>query len=227
MNYIRHLTAFFDRVEADDGLNSSHISLYMALFQFWNLNHFENPLSINRNQVMRLSKIGSEHTYHKCLHELDKCGYIKYIPSHNPMKGSLVHLCSFDTSTAQALHNPRGKNDTSTAQALPPSLNVLNVINNKTLSEENLLNDKKYRNRFSPPGLAMVKSFFQAEKFPAIEAEKFFNHFQSNGWKVGGKSPMKDWQAAARNWILNSGRYSTKQSADKPHTLNKDYSEPL
>jgi len=84
-----------------------------------------------------------------------------------------------------------------------------------------------YWEKFSPPGLAEVKTFFQAENFPAIEADKFFNNFQSNGWKVGGKAPMKDWQAAARNWILNSGRYSTKQIPDKPHPLNKDYSEPL
>ncbi len=34
-----------------------------------------------------------------------------------------------------------------------------------------------------------------SERSPEIEAKKFFNHFESNGWKVGGKSPMKNWQA--------------------------------
>ena len=35
---------------------------------------------------------------------------------------------------------------------------------------------------------------------PKREAEKFCDHFSSNGWKVGGKTPMKDWKAALRNW---------------------------
>lgn len=34
-------------------------------------------------------------------------------------------------------------------------------------------------------------------------ANKFLNHFESNGWKVGGKGAMKDWRAAVRNWQSN------------------------
>lgn len=33
------------------------------------------------------------------------------------------------------------------------------------------------------------------------EGEGFFDHFKSNGWKIGGKTPMVDWQAAVRNWV--------------------------
>ena len=32
------------------------------------------------------------------------------------------------------------------------------------------------------------------------EGEKFFNFYTSKGWLVG-KSKMKNWEAAARNWI--------------------------
>lgn len=34
----------------------------------------------------------------------------------------------------------------------------------------------------------------------AGDPSSFFDHFESNGWKVGGKAAMKDWKAAARNW---------------------------
>jgi hypothetical protein len=34
-----------------------------------------------------------------------------------------------------------------------------------------------------------------------IEAEKFFYHYESNGWMVG-KNPMKSWTAAMQNWKL-------------------------
>ena len=35
MNYIKHLTGFFEKVATDKTLNPTHVSLYMSLFQFW------------------------------------------------------------------------------------------------------------------------------------------------------------------------------------------------
>ncbi|NJO91804.1 MAG: hypothetical protein HC831_24660 [Chloroflexia bacterium] len=101
MNYIRHLSAFYAKATIDDRLNPTHISLYHALFQFWNMNRFENPISVTRTQVVKFSKIGSHHTLYKCLYDLHHWGYIEYLPTHNPLKGSLVNMCIFDTSTAQ------------------------------------------------------------------------------------------------------------------------------
>ena len=57
-----------------------------------------------------------------------------------------------------------------------------------------------------------------------VEAEKFFDHFSSNGWKVGGKAPMKDWKASARNWIRNSGTFEPKNGragSSKPASTTK------
>jgi len=95
MNYIKHLTGFFDKVAKDRALNPTHVSLYMSLFQFWNCNRFKNPISISRDEVMRISKISSKATYHKCLKALHAQGYIKYEPSYNPFKGSHVFLFNF------------------------------------------------------------------------------------------------------------------------------------
>lgn len=52
-----------------------------------------------------------------------------------------------------------------------------------------------------PPEFEKVDQYFREKESHSHEAEKFYDHFQSNGWKVGGKAPMKDWRAAARNWI--------------------------
>lgn len=95
MNYIKHLTGFFDRVAKDKLLNPTHVSLYMSLFQFWNCNRFRNPISISRDEIMRISKISSKATYHKCLKALHAQGYIRYEPSYNPFKGSHVFLFNF------------------------------------------------------------------------------------------------------------------------------------
>jgi hypothetical protein len=95
MNYTKHLSEFFDRTIHDQSLNPTHISLYMVLFQFWNINRFQNPISITREEVMHISKIGSKATYHKCMRELNAKGFLKYEPSFNPFKGSSVHLINF------------------------------------------------------------------------------------------------------------------------------------
>ena len=82
-----------------------------------------------------------------------------------------------------------------------------------------------------PPEQETVLEFFKENNSPIVEAEKFFNHFQSNGWLVGGKSKMKDWKAAARNWLLNANKFQPKANtpqANHLHTLNhKNYDEPL
>ena len=51
------------------------------------------------------------------------------------------------------------------------------------------------------------------------EAEKFFNYYESNGWKVG-KNPMKNWRAAANNWITNTNTYA-KGTTNNTRKLTK------
>ncbi len=158
MNYIKHLTGFFEKVAIDKTLNPTHVSLYIALFQFWNCNRFKNPISINRDEVMRISKISSKATYHKCLKNLHSLGYINYEPSYNPFKGSHVILFNFSEDlkplpkserkpkneplielvSEQALNKSCTSSETGTEQAVVPSINYIN--------NTNILNDKKVSN---------------------------------------------------------------------------------
>ena len=103
VNYIKHLNAVFDQFSKDSHLNPTHISLYMALFQIWNNNRFPESFHINREEVMKLSKVGSKSTYHRCLKELDNHGYIFYRPSHNPFKGSKIKMLKFGTTSGQVV----------------------------------------------------------------------------------------------------------------------------
>ena len=227
MNYIKHLTAVYEKFAEDDRLNPSHVSLYMALFQFWNLNRFRNPVSIARGEVMKLSKIASNKTYLKGLRELDQWGYIRYFPSRNPMKGSKVEICNFYTSTTQVVN----KHYTSATQVLPPS------INNSKLNKQR----KREKTEFHPPSLEEVKFFFEKNMAGAEESEaearRFHNHYQANGWRVG-QNEMQNWPAAAENWLLKipefrrTGKHSTGggSSSTGGHlnaNQNKDYGEPL
>ena len=82
-----------------------------------------------------------------------------------------------------------------------------------------------------PPEWLKVLEFFKEKNATEIEAEKFYNHFQSNGWLVGGKSKMKDWKAAARNWLFNANKFQSKANTPQANHLHiqthKNYGEPL
>ena len=282
MNYIKHLSGFFEKVSIDFELNPTHISLYMAVFQLWNQNRFQNPIGISRDELMRISKISSTATFHKCIKELSTKGYVIYSPSYNPFKGSTLEVINLDYYTKpvqkkeirklkrvskneQVIEqvtnqdNEQALNKYQTSSKHVPYINNTNNINivnehnqknevenQKNLEIETLLDaeknaKKKLREKKGteqiPPDWEIVRAFFKDKQIPLIEGEKFYNHFQSNGWLVGGKSKMKDWKAAASNWILNAEKFTNKTRHPelveglKPnhlHTPNfKNYAEPL
>ena len=273
MNYIHHLTGFFHRISTDNRLNPTHVSLYMALFQFWNVNHFGNPISICRQDLMKISKISAKATYHKCINDLHAYGYIVYEPSNNAFKGSFVTMRGFQAGVKLRPLSDLAKNETAAEpvsdlsrtiigtgdeQALVPSINYINNTNpiNKTIHTPNEISvvsdihptpvvteppllqsptEKKTKGGAAvPPSIEEVQAFFAEKNSSVTEAEKFYNYFQSNGWKVGGKTPMKDWQAAARNWMINAVKFSQRTNdarTPKPPvvdaTSTKNYSEPL
>jgi hypothetical protein len=258
MNYIKHLTGFFDKLVLDDRLNPTHISLYLALFQFWNLQRFKNPISISREEVMRLSKIASKATYHKCMRELHAYKFIDYDPSYNPYRGSLITLHNLELTHEQVQKSvrKRTKKQTSTEQVTSqlqeqafeqvnePSINsikqnkIKETLSNVVRGDLKIAQAKNGKKEISiPSSLDEVKKYFIEKQSNELESEKFYNHFESNGWLVGGKTKMKNWEAAARNWILNSGKFNQPQNGDRSlsmskgnhlhATQDKDYSIPL
>lgn len=89
---VKELTVFYDAIKDDNRIGATHISLYMALFQLYNLNKFCNPVEITRSLVMEKAKISGLATYHKGMKQLHEYGYIRYEPSFNPAIGSRVWL---------------------------------------------------------------------------------------------------------------------------------------
>lgn len=202
MNYIKHLTGFFEKVAIDRTLNPTHVSLYIALFQFWNCNRFKNPISINRDEVMRISKISSKATYHKCLKNLHSLGYINYQPSYNPFKGSHVILFNFSEDlkplskserrpknellfeqvNEQALNKSYTSSETGAEQALVPSINYIN--NSNILKDKNILNLEKQSKNFeeinNSSNIIVTSSeveMSKEEKSSAKKEEKEINEF--------------------------------------------------
>tara|TARA_R110000824_G_scaffold401783_1_gene616197 strand:- start:22585 stop:23241 length:657 start_codon:yes stop_codon:yes gene_type:complete len=61
---------------------------------------------------------------------------------------------------------------------------------------------KEMSAKFKKPTVEELK-LFAAKSGLADDAERFHDHFESNGWKVGGRGAMKNWEAAYRNWSKN------------------------
>jgi hypothetical protein len=122
MNYIKHLNAFFTIIRNDSRLSSSHVSLYLALFQYWNYNRFQNPYPVYRDNILQLSKIGSRNTYHKCIKELHEARYIIYHASPSkflPVKITMTRLDNyFDNKQPYQLDIFSPNNDTDSVSDL-------------------------------------------------------------------------------------------------------------
>lgn len=81
------------------------------------------------------------------------------------------------------------------------------------------------RKRFEKPSISDIKQYCM-ERNNNVNAEQFYDHYESNGWKVG-KNAMKDWKAAVRTWEKNNYNKpakSNKQNAiDVVNKLMREY----
>lgn len=145
MNYIMHMNAVFYQFSIDNRINPTHISLYIALFQIWNLYHFPERFFINRQEVMELAKIGSKSTYHRNIRELSHWAYFFYEPSQNKFKGSQIMMFKFGTRNGQEVDLIGTKSGTRSGQEVVSKIKHIQTIeNNKNINKQGNLNFENF-----------------------------------------------------------------------------------
>ena len=223
VNYISHLNGVLRKFSNDDRISASHRSLYLAFFELWNQKRFPKTIMVNSKQVMSRAKLRSRTTYHKLLRELKMWGYLLYYASQNPQTGSLVEMFRFDTLPDQKMNSTYPVSEQVPVQKM--------VSFNKDKSKH-IINSFK---QTGPENEQVVIEYFKSEKRSSLEAQKFYNFYESIGWKLNGKNPITNWQACAQNWMLKADELKNEQSL-KPHSHNRDnlhtsskknYGEPL
>lgn len=103
--------------------------------------------------------------------------------------------------------------------------NRVQSIEYRDIEKENIeKNEPAPRARFVAPSPDEILDYMTTYSFekgltvdPVEEAEKFFNYYTSNGWRVG-RNKMKDYKAAARNWLTNVKNYKPADPATNPFT---------
>lgn len=228
MNYIKLLNAAFEKFYFDDRLNPTHISLYMALFQEWNSSRFADEFYVNRRDLMRVAKIGSKSTYHRCVTDLDVWSYLSYFPSNNPYMGSKIKMSIIGTSDEPVTGQYNPIHEPVVYQHRPTNEQALvSTINNT----------KQLNNNKQPKGRQAVINFFNEKGFAADEGKKFHDHYEANDWKTSDGKPIRDWQALAINWMDRTKLFDQENKANKKKasqkqdnlrtSKNKDYGQPL
>ena len=94
---------------------------------------------------------------------------------------------------------------------------VEGVLKNKML-ERNVPVSNTKKKRFVKPTVEEVKQYC-IERNNCVNAEQFYDYYESNGWKVG-KNSMKDWKACVRTWERNGYDKPIKKKNNKQDTLN-------
>ena len=83
------------------------------------------------------------------------------------------------------------------ANASKPEANVNANVNVNANEEKEIVKKKKAR-AFSPPTLTEVREYCR-DTGKDIDADKFWNFYESKNWMVG-KNKMSNWHAAVANW---------------------------
>lgn len=137
---------------------------------------------------------------------------------NNTLRNDRYHPTIYQAEKANIQLNKAGQYEmvASMPTKRQPSGNQMEPEHNVTQPNSTQYNlestaDKPPRPRFAPPSEDDVLAFFCEQGASANEATSFLDYYAANGWKVG-RNTMKDWKAAARNWIRRSAQY-TKQPA--------------
>lgn len=69
-------------------------------------------------------------------------------------------------------------------------------------TEKDIEKDIEKDKRFIKPSVKEIADYCNNNNYN-IDAERFYDYYESKGWKVG-KAPMKDWKAAVRMWNRNN-----------------------
>lgn len=115
------------------------------------------------------------------------------------------HGLTFNDYMVNPLKVPLGKKLPSTGEetSLPPREETSpHTIEIDNTSRENI-------RRFVPPSPEEVSDYMGKRGTP-IDADAFCDYWESVGW-MRGKTKMKDWKAAARQWARNDAKWSKQK----------------
>lgn len=179
------------------------------------------------NSLVKLNYLRSETIYKTGTKQVDKrLLFINY-----PIQNNL-NTCSnnHEYPIQNILNTPIQKN-------LKDNITYINNTSNNTFINKSIdensensnfdLNQNSERKKVAPkkesfkiPSVEEIRAYC-VERSNNIDAQKFFDFYQSKGWYVG-KNKMKDWKAAVRTWESSNKTSTANPSLNNPgFTINR------
>lgn len=96
------------------------------------------------------------------------------------------------------------------AEAQPASIEPASIVPAAETAPAAETKPKPAARRRTPPmqrpTVWEVENFCRTQGLTLVDAQRFVDYYEANGWKVG-RNPMRSWQAAARNWQRRELQY--------------------
>jgi hypothetical protein len=80
-----------------------------------------------------------------------------------------------------------------------PSMTHLSAKDEPSIVQNKSYNKSKKEREGLRPTRSDWSAYAKEIGWGTTDAESAFDYYESNGWKIGGKTPVKDWRACARN----------------------------
>ena len=105
--------------------------------------------------------------------------------------------------------------------SMTPHMENENEDENRNRNRKGGMEEKQNNNRFTKPTILEIAEYIKEKKY-SVDPDKFYNYYESNGWKVG-KNPMKNWKAAlSGTWQARDGTKVLVQKFGKQAVDNMD-----
>ena len=120
---------------------------------------------------------------------------------------ALTHHAEVCARNQRIAANRKAPSVTSRDESLPvapnrtePNRTELNRTEpNRTEIKESTASKPPRVPRFTPPSVEEVKAYCQ-ERRNGVDAQRFVDFYEANGWSQGRGKTIKDWRAAVRTW---------------------------
>ena len=210
----------FTEWEWYDDINVSRVFLHLLITVNWTDKRW-------RGQVVKRGSITS--SYEKLATEtglsvmqvrtaIKKLQSTGEITSKSSNKNTVFIVNNYDLYQVGNKQN----NEPVTSKEQTDNIQITTTKESKEVKKEKNNNIK----RFTPPTYEQVSTYCK-ERNNTVDAERFYDFYESKGWMVG-KNKMKDWKAAVRNWERSSKQETKPAKQNQFHNFderNYDFDE--
>ena len=136
--------------------------------------------------------------------------------------------CQNGSSTTVKMADNNHSNNNQNILNSEINLNSSNSKNNLKKEEKEYISEsndssiyleKEKKKRFVKPSFKEVEAYIREQNYD-IDAQTFFDYYESCGWTVGKNKPMKDWKASVRYWVSSR---KNNGDASKPKEEGHQY----